>query len=181
MRGSFGLALIVTLVPPGPPAAAQAPRTGPQRLVEHRAFQSEPMLVEAAAGLLVGVGTSMVLARVGATVLGPRGGEDPGLAGAMVGFAAGLTVGTALGVHAVARAYGLPARYEEAAAGALAGVLLVPALPIDIDHRASILAVFAVPTVGAVLASSAGSASRWTGPVVRPAPGGVGVEMSVAF
>lgn len=154
-----------------PPAAPPAPTP----------FASEPILAEATAGALMAFGISLGMARVGATVLGPRGGEDPGLAGGIVGFAAGLVLGSSLGVHLVARRYGLPARYEEAVAGALAGVLLLPALPIDLDRAGAWLAIYAVPTATAVLASSPGSWSRSARPAVRALRDGIGVGVEVGF
>jgi hypothetical protein len=116
---------------------------------------------------------------VGQAAHWPSDGEDPGLGGVILGFATGLAVGTSLGVHLVARGRGLPARYVEALGGALAGVLLVPVLPnIDLDQTASVVAIYAVPTVMAVLASSLGSSSRLR-PIVRRTRGGVGVGVSV--
>jgi hypothetical protein len=153
----------------GPPPASRAP------------FRSEPLVAEAAAGLSLGFVMSWGMARIGATVLGPRGGEDPGLAGAVAGFAAGLALGSSLGVHLVARRCGFPARYAEAAAGAVAGVLLLPALPLDIDRGATWALIYAVPTLMATAASTLGSSSRWTGPAVRPVGTGVGVAMGVTF
>jgi hypothetical protein len=147
----------------------------------HAPFASEPMLAEFAAGAAMAFGMSLGMARMGATVLGPHGGEDPGLAGAVVGFAAGLVLGSSLGVHLVARGYGLPARYEEAVAGGLAGVLLLPALPIDLDRAGTWLAIYALPTATAVLASALGSSSRAVRPAARALREGIGVGVEVAF
>jgi hypothetical protein len=126
-------------------------------------------------------GMSLGMAWLGSDLLGPRGGEDPGLAGALVGFAAGLTLGASLGVHLVARGYRLPARYEEALAGALAGVLLLPAVPIDLDRAGTWVAIFAVPTATAVIASSLGSSSRTVRPSARALRNGIGVGVELAF
>lgn len=155
-----------------PPPAAPQSRT---------AFAGEPILAEATAGALMAFGMSLGVARVGATVLGPRGGEDPGLAGGIVGFATGLVLGSSLGVHLVARGYGLPARYEEAVAGALAGVLLLPALRIDLDRAGTWLAIYAVPTATAVVASSLGSSSRMARPALRALREGIGVGVEIGF
>jgi len=158
--------------------AASAARAQPG---SHAPFASEPVLAEVTAGALMAFGMSLGMARLGATVLGPNGGEDPGLAGGLVGFAAGLVLGSSLGVHLVARGFGLPARYEEAAAGALAGVLLLPALPIDFDRAGTWIAIYAVPTLTAVLASSLGSSSRAVRPTARALPDGIGVGVEVGF
>lgn len=144
-------------------------------------FASEPILAEAAAGSLMALGMSLGMAHVGSALLGPKGGEDPGLAGALVGFAAGLVLGSSLGVHLVARGYRLPARYEEALAGALAGVLLLPAVPIDLDRAGSWIAIFAVPTATAVIASGLGSSSRTVRPCARALQRGIGVGVELAF
>jgi hypothetical protein len=144
-------------------------------------FASEPILAEAAAGAVMAFGMSLGMARLGSELLGPKGGEDPGLAGALVGFAAGLTLGASLGVHLVARGYRLPARYEEALAGALAGVLLLPAVPIDLDRAGTWVAIFAVPTATAVIASSLGSSSRTVRPSARALRNGIGVGVELAF
>ena len=147
----------------------------------HAPFASEPILAEAAAGALMAFGMSFGMAHVGAALLGPKGGEDPGLAGALAGFAAGLALGASLGVHLVARGFGLPARYEEALGGALAGVLLLPAVPIDLDRSGTWLAIFALPTATAVIASSLGSSSRTVRPSARGLPNGIGVGVEIVF
>lgn len=181
MRTGRQLIVIVVLILLVAQGAVGQGRPQTRRAVPLSPLQSEPMLAETAAGLMLGFGTSIMMARVGSTLLGPHGGEDPGLMGGVVGFAVGLALGSSLGVHLAARGYGFPARYEEAAGGALAGVLLLPALPLDIDHPATIIALFAVPTVTAALASSLGSSARWTAPAVRPVGDGVGVGVALAF
>jgi hypothetical protein len=108
-------------------------------------FASEPILAEAAAGAVMAFGMSLGMARLGSELLGPKGGEDPGLA------------------------------------GALAGVLLLPAVPIDLDRAGTWVAIFAVPTATAVIASSLGSSSRTVRPSARALRNGIGVGVELAF
>lgn len=143
-------------------------------------FATEPMLAETLSGAFIGVVASWGCAFMGAAVLGPHGGEDPGLMGALTGFMIGAAAGSALGVHLAARGFGLPASYWEALAGGVSGALALMVLPLDADRPAFWVMVYGAPVLGAVLASSIGSASRIR-PVVRPAAGAVELGMAVAF
>jgi len=159
------------------PAARAQPVPGAHP--DRRPFQSEFVLAETLAGAFMGFGLGWGMARLGADVLGPHGGEDPGLAGALFGFAVGLTVGTSLGVHLAARGYGFPASYIEALGGALAGVLLLPALP-AVNEPLAVIGIFVVPAALSAIASSLGSTSR-VRPVAGPDAGGVRLGVAVEF
>jgi hypothetical protein len=147
---------------------------------QRSAFAGDYVAAESASGALMAFGLSFGFAVAGGAVLGPHGGEDPGLVGAVSGFFAGAAVGSALGVHMAARLLKLPARFWEALGGGVAGTLLCLALPLDADEPSFWVSAYALPVVGAILASSAGSASRMR-PTVAPAPGGLRLGLSVAF
>jgi len=168
--------VIVLVFVLAPAARAQSASGGSDR----RPFQGEFVFAEAAAGLVTGLVGAWALANVGAEVLGPHGGEDPGLAGGLTGLALGLTLGTSLGVHLVARGYGFPANYVEALGGALAGVLLLPAVPFEVNGPIALIGVLAIPAVTSALASSLGSASR-VRPVVGPDADGARLGVAVEF
>jgi hypothetical protein len=182
MRRGVGAVVVAVIVLAAPVLPAQSRESAaPGERVPRTPGQSETLLAEVAGGLGLGFGMSWGGAWIGARVFGPRGGEDPGVLGAVIGFAFGVALGSSLGVHLVARGFGFPARYAEAAAGALAGVLLLPALRLDIDDGASWTLVYVVPAIMATAASTLGSSSRWRGPTVRPVGDGVGLGMEVAF
>ena len=144
------------------------------------AFATDRLAAEAASGAFLGCVASLGFAWAGAHLLGPHGGEDPGLLGALTGLAVGVMAGSALGVHLVARSAGLPARYWDALAGAVSGTLALGLLPLDADEPTFWVAVYGVPTLAAVLTSSIGTASRMR-PVVRPVDSGLDVGVAVAF
>jgi len=145
-----------------------------------RAFDPGVLVAETAAGAALAVGASLVLMRAGAVTIGPHGGEDPGLLGAMIGFSVGLWAGSAAGVQLVARRSGLPAQYWDALVGSVSATLVLGLLHLDPDDPAAWVLVYAVPTVGAVATSSVGSATRMR-PLIRPAIGGVDVGIELAF
>jgi len=158
-----------------PPVPHSTRRSGPAT-----PFAAESMFAETLAGAFVGVIASRGCAWIGAAALGPHGGEDPGLAGALTGFMVGAAAGTALGVHLAARGFGFPASYWEALAGGVAGTLALGALPLDADRPTFWVLVYGAPALGAMLASSIGSASR-IHPVMRAANRGIDVGVAVTF
>jgi len=153
------------------PAAVAAQRS---------AFAGDYVAAETASGALMALGLSVGFALVGSAVVGPHGGEDPGLVGAVGGFFAGAAVGSAVGVHLAARTLKLPARFWEALGGGAAGTLLVLALSLDPDEPSFWIGAYALPVAGAILGSSLGSASRMR-PTVAPAPGGLRLGFAVPF
>jgi hypothetical protein len=179
-RGAVPL-LIVALLGPGTTHAQARPDVAETPVCQAYAPASPAaMTAEMLSGAAVGLLASWGLAYAGAAILGPHGGEDPGLVGAVTGFFVGTAVGSALGVHLTARALGLPARYSEALGGALAGTLMLGALPLDADAPIFWVAVYGVPVFGAVMASTLGSQSR-IGTVMQPTREGVGVGLRFAF
>jgi len=138
------------------------------------------IVAETAVGAGVAVGAAFAMMRVGEVLVGPRGGEDPGMLGAAIGFSVGLVAGSSLGVHSVARGFGLPARYTEALGGALAGLLLLPMLSLDADEPLAWALGFGVPSLGASLVSSLGAHSRLR-IVVQPAGDRVDAGVALAF
>jgi hypothetical protein len=173
---------------PGPLAVAQRPER-PQPVVGVGASRSagagEIVAGEFAAGVALGFGFSFGFswgfAWLGARALGPHGGEDPGLMGAVTGFLIGSVVGSSLGVHLVARGWGLPARYYEAAGGALLGTYTLLAIGPDPDHATFWAAAYGLPALGAIAASTLGSWSRRVRPHVQGLDGAAGIGASVGF
>jgi len=170
--------VVVTLALVLAPAARAQSASG--RQPTRQPFQGEFVFAEATAGLFTGIVGAWALANIGAEVLGPHGGEDPGLAGGLTGLALGLTLGTSIGVHMVARGYGFPARYFEALGGALAGMLLLPVVPFEVDGPIALIGVLAIPAVTSAVASSLGSASR-VRPVAGPDADGARLGVAVEF
>ena len=166
--GSIVLAVAVMALRPAVGAAQRSPLAG------------DYVAAETASGALMAFGLSIGFAWAGSAVLGPHDGEDPGLVGAVSGFFAGAAVGSALGVHLAARTLKLPARFWEALGGGVAGTMLFLALPLDADEPSFWVGAYALPIAGAILASSAGSASRMR-PTVAPAPGGLRLGLAVPF
>lgn len=183
--GPVGGALLMLAALVAQPARAQT-GLGDRRAdtatvpVRRSAYDPGYLIAEAAAGAACAVGASLILMRAGAATIGPHGGEDPGMLGAMIGFSVGLWAGSAAGVHVVARHAGLPARYWDALAGSVSATLALGLLHLDPDEPTAWLLVYAVPTIGAVVTSSVASATRMR-PVVRPALGGVDVGLELAF
>lgn len=170
--------MVGALLAPGVAHGQQQSRT--VEAAVHAAADPGVLAAEAVSGAAVGLLASLGLAYAGAAILGPHGGEDPGMLGAVTGFLLGMAVGSAVGVHFTARTFGLPARFSEALGGALSGTLALGLLPLDADEPTFWVAVYGMPALGAVLASTLGSESRMR-PIVRPADDGVGVGLSVAF
>jgi len=179
-RGT-ALLIVVALLGPGTTHAQERrDRTEAAACPAYAPASATVLTAEALSGAAVGLLASWGLAYAGAAILGPHGGEDPGLAGALTGFLVGTVVGSALGVQLTARAFGMPALYYEALGGALAGTLALGMLPLDMDQPIFWVVVYGVPAFGAVMASTLGSQSR-LGPVVRPTGDGVGIGLRVAF
>lgn len=170
-------ALAIGLLLPGS-LASQAADSAPAR-VPRSAMAGEVILGEVLAGALLAGGLSWGFAVLGGKIA-PDEGEDPGLVASVTGFLVGTTLGASLGVHLAARAFHLPARYYEALGGAVAGTLVVIALPLDMDEASSWVAVYGLPILGAVLTSSIGSRSRLR-VSVQPAAGGAHVGVGFDF
>lgn len=178
-RWAVGLLVVVTLSSRS--AAAQTPAGNPvlpDRPVS--AMAGERLVGEALAGALLAVTASWGFAWAGAEILGPHGGEDPGLEGAVAGFLVGTTIGASTGVHLAARGFGLPASYWEALGGAVAGSLALLVLPLDADEPSFWAAVYGLPIAGAVLTSSIGSQTRMR-LSAHPVAGGVGMHLTLSF
>ena len=139
-----------------------------------------------AAGFLAGYGG----AKIGDAVLGPRGGEDPGLLGAFFGVTAGTVLGTSLTVHAVARDQGVPSEYGAALGGAVLGLVAVApllklgdALGVEASEPITWALVFALPAAGAVVFTDVGYRNRQREGRIHvtaaPGPGGAyfGVDL----
>jgi hypothetical protein len=101
--------------------------------------------------------------------------------GAVTGFLIGSVVGSSLGVHLVARGWGLPASYYEAVGGALLGTYALLAVVPDPDHATFWVAAYGLPTLGAVGASTLGSWSRPVRTHIQGLEGSVGIGVSVAL
>ena len=144
------------------------------------AWAGEKVVGEALAGGLLAVIASWGFAWMGAEILGPHGGEDPGVTGAITGFMVGTAIGASAGVHFAAREFGLPASYWEALGGAVVGSLVLFAVPLDADEVRFWAAVYGLPILGAVAASSIGSQSRMR-PTARATTHGIGVGLAVSF
>jgi hypothetical protein len=146
--------------------AAQQPASDVSTAIpDSGATRAERLIVQGIAGAAGGAIGALALGAAGAAVIGPHGGEDPGLLGAVLGGLAGLTLGIGGGVSLTARWQGEPSSFAGAAIGAAGGVLLVAALAqplhLDTDYAALWICLATIPPAAAVLGNRGlGSAHR---------------------
>jgi hypothetical protein len=179
------LVLPLSLITP----AAAAP--GPTPRVVH-GQPAQNLLGQFIIGWAAGFGAGYGGAKLGAAVLGPRGGEDPGLLGGLFGLAAGIVLGTSTAVYGVARGQGVPSEYATALGGAMLGLVAVAplfktgdALGIEVSEPVVWAMVFALPAAGAVFLTDLSYRGRQRDgritAVVASTPSGWTLGMNVPF
>lgn len=168
-------------------AAAQDPARSDSTTRRGAATPAELFIVQGVAGVAGGAIGAIALGAAGAELIGPHGGEDPGLLGAVVGGLAGLTLGMGAGVSVTARWEGEPSSFWGAAIGAAGGVLLVgalaPLLDLDPDYAPLWICLATIPPAAAVLGNrglgmARGPASRLVAGPLRGRRMGLGVSLA---
>jgi hypothetical protein len=156
----------------------------PRALATHAAL----FVLQGIAGVGGGFLGALALGAAGAEVIGPHGGEDPGLMGAFIGGLVGFTLGVGGGVSAMARSQREPSSFARASAGALLGVGLVGALAgplhLDPDRAPFWISLATIPPAAAVWVNHAGGNTHHDRLrlVARPLGGGrLGLGASVGF
>ena len=124
-------------------------------------------------------------ARLGAAIIGPRGGEDPGVLGAVIGLVLGAPLGTAAGVFVGARADDPKAQFGSALGGAGVGLatflLLGGVTGLDPDQGTFWVGFFGLPLMGAVLSEELGLRRRNLRVEVVPGRRGLRLGVRVGF
>jgi hypothetical protein len=142
---------------------------------------------QGAAGALGGFLGGFALGAAGAEVIGPHGGEDPGLMGALIGGFAGFVLGTGGGVSGAARLQGEPSSFAGASLGAILGVAVIGALykplNLDPDYAPVWVCLFTIPPAMAVALNRIMATARAPRSLmVRPLSGGrLGVGSAFQF
>src|SRR5687767_10360965 len=116
--------------------AQQAPLSPAPRSETDRAAR---LMTEVAIGGAGAAAAGLGFAVLGGSVIGPHGGEDPGLLGIVIGTIVGIPVGSSIGAYLGAKAFGAPARYGDALGGAALGMgtfllLVMPVAQLDPDY-----------------------------------------------
>jgi hypothetical protein len=183
--------ILIALVALSPTADKDVWAQGPARS-DAAAFQAPSataglFIMQGAAGAAGGFLGGLALGAAGAALIGPHGGEDPGLVGALIGGLAGFTLGTGAGVSGAARLQHEPSSFGGATMGAFLGLGLVGALSkplnLDPDYAPLWICLFTIPPATAVILNRVMGASREVQHLtVRPLAGGrVGVGAVLGF
>lgn len=114
------------------------------------------------AGVTGGILGSIGFAYAGAAVIGPHGGEDPGLIGAVIGTLFGATVGSSIGVQIAGTAGDETGSYGATLLGSTVGMLTFLLIHPDPDNAPFWIGLYTLPTVGGIIGFNATRKSQTT-------------------
>jgi len=188
VTGRAGLVLVLLAVTPVIGARAQDRATGDSVPARGAGVHAGLFVLQGIAGVGGGFVGAVALGAAGAAVIGPHGGEDPGVLGAFIGGLVGCSLGMGVGVSTMARSQGEPSSFARASMGAFLGIGLVAGLsgPLDLDpdYASFWIALATIPPALAVLVNHAGPGPARADArlIARPlAAGRLGLGASLGF